>query len=74
MQNFIFYFRSYTTAMKAYSVLSENGIRSVVGKKTSPSEGCVYTLKINSEYNRAVYILERNKISYFSDTGKGVRI
>ncbi len=70
MQYYTFNLRSYTKAMNAVSVLSANKIKSSVEKTISPSDGCIYSIKIFSDYNTALNLLKKNNID-FIDSGEG---
>lgn len=71
MQYYTFNLRSYTTAMKAVSILSANKIKSSVEKTISSSDGCIYSIKFSSDYNTALNLLKKNNID-FIDSGGGV--
>ncbi|MBE6853711.1 MAG: hypothetical protein E7505_09635 [Ruminococcus sp.] len=58
MQNYTLNFRSPTAQIKAQNLLSAHGIKSLPGKMTSPTDGCIYTLRILSDKERAISILK----------------
>lgn len=55
--------------MKAASLLAENGIKTVSGKSTSTTKGCVYTLEILSQYENAIAILNRKGVIFSRNGG-----
>lgn len=74
MQTLTIFFRSYTDAMKAFSIFSESGMKTVYGKYTDPAQGCIHTLKINSEISKAEQILKKHGIFYYSVNNGGTHI
>lgn len=50
--------------MKAASELAAHGIKTVHGKSTNPSEGCIYTLEIVNNSDKALNIPESSGITF----------
>lgn len=63
------FFRSHTAAMKASALLSENKIHNTTGKSTVRNLGCVYTVEIRNDFEKAQTLLKENGINYISGTG-----
>lgn len=55
--------------MNAVSILSANKIKSSLEKTVSSSDGCIYSIKIFSDYNTALKLLQKNNIDFIGSGG-----
>ncbi|MBE6842787.1 MAG: hypothetical protein E7510_08175 [Ruminococcus sp.] len=56
--------RSSTDALKASSILSLNKIDCKIFKTVTSTEGCIYSLKIYTDFQKALSVLDKQGILY----------